>query len=377
MFWRFGYNNVATLDSLLDQENVTLKQILNEDDVIQECRTHNHKLIQFLTKPNIIRELVSLSVLYKDLPITVTNSKDLSSTEAMDSETKLDGRMKEPRPSDAPSAMLENEDNELKLAFVAAEIICCGVDDILELVMNEQLLDIVWSLLMGPYSVSRRDSVIDSADVTVHGKEEDSTADKAEVKDVKEPLKESASAQNLAESTLTKVTLIPLLANNFCKINATLLAKDVDRMLEYMKRKGPVVRRILQHLDSTGIGDFLLRLMTSDDFHDSNDVAEWLHAEQIIEQLIDMMDPVKGEDSHSLSSMALMEMISAIHQSENLDPNLLNNSILISDLKKRSNVEKLCHYMLDATSPGVNSTVINGINVLIELLRYFTAHDSF
>jgi hypothetical protein len=133
----------------------------------------------------------------------------------------------------------------------------------------------------------------------------------------------------------------------------------------------------LQHLDSTGIGDFLLRLMTSDDFHDSNDVAEWLHAEQIIEQLIDMMDPVKGEDSHSLSSMALMEMISAIHQSENLDPNLLNNSILISDLKKRSNVEKLCHYMLDATSPGVNSTVINGINVLIELLRYFTSHHSF
>lgn len=44
MFWRFGFQ-AAPLEALLSQENVTLGQVLQEEDLLQECKSRNAKLI--------------------------------------------------------------------------------------------------------------------------------------------------------------------------------------------------------------------------------------------------------------------------------------------------------------------------------------------
>ncbi|XP_047990697.1 serine/threonine-protein phosphatase 6 regulatory subunit 3 [Leguminivora glycinivorella] len=60
MFWSGNYIAVRELNSLLKEENVTLSQVLEADDVLQECKADNKALIQFLTRPDILAELVTL-----------------------------------------------------------------------------------------------------------------------------------------------------------------------------------------------------------------------------------------------------------------------------------------------------------------------------
>ncbi len=45
MFWRFGFNNSA-LDSLLDKADVTLEEVLEEEDLLKEAKSSNPKLIE-------------------------------------------------------------------------------------------------------------------------------------------------------------------------------------------------------------------------------------------------------------------------------------------------------------------------------------------
>jgi hypothetical protein len=45
MFWRFGFNN-STLDTLLDKEDVTLEEVMEEEDLLQEAKSLNTKLVQ-------------------------------------------------------------------------------------------------------------------------------------------------------------------------------------------------------------------------------------------------------------------------------------------------------------------------------------------
>ncbi|XP_047025169.1 serine/threonine-protein phosphatase 6 regulatory subunit 3 isoform X2 [Helicoverpa zea] len=60
MFWSGNYIVVRELNFLLKEENVTLSQVLEADDILQECKADNKALIQFLTKPEILAELITL-----------------------------------------------------------------------------------------------------------------------------------------------------------------------------------------------------------------------------------------------------------------------------------------------------------------------------
>ncbi|XP_047508729.1 serine/threonine-protein phosphatase 6 regulatory subunit 1 isoform X2 [Pieris napi] len=72
MFWSANYMTIRQLNFLLKEENVTLTQILEADDILQECKADNKDLIRFLTRPEILAELIAL--------ITEEPSKDLELT---------------------------------------------------------------------------------------------------------------------------------------------------------------------------------------------------------------------------------------------------------------------------------------------------------
>ena len=60
MFWKFDLNTTSHVDKLLDKEDVTLRELLDEDDVLQECKAQNQKLLGFLCWQQCMEELVSL-----------------------------------------------------------------------------------------------------------------------------------------------------------------------------------------------------------------------------------------------------------------------------------------------------------------------------
>lgn len=60
MFWKFDLNTTSHVDKLLEKEDVTLREVMDEDDVLQECKAQNRKLVDFLCQQPCMEELVQL-----------------------------------------------------------------------------------------------------------------------------------------------------------------------------------------------------------------------------------------------------------------------------------------------------------------------------
>jgi len=73
MFWSLDIAATSSnLNKLLDGENVTLQEIMEEEDVLQELRTDNKKLVNFLIKNENLGELVKMIVSEPDPSIDET-----------------------------------------------------------------------------------------------------------------------------------------------------------------------------------------------------------------------------------------------------------------------------------------------------------------
>ncbi|KMY97887.1 serine/threonine-protein phosphatase 6 regulatory subunit 3 isoform X1 [Drosophila simulans] len=60
MFWDKGYAPSANIEALLEKENSTLEEFLDEEDILQECKTQKKNLVNYFTRPDVIRRLVEL-----------------------------------------------------------------------------------------------------------------------------------------------------------------------------------------------------------------------------------------------------------------------------------------------------------------------------
>lgn len=60
-FWKlFGIGVVSTIDNLLNKEDVTLEQLLVEDELLNECKYGNKSLLQFVLRPEVLQQLFSM-----------------------------------------------------------------------------------------------------------------------------------------------------------------------------------------------------------------------------------------------------------------------------------------------------------------------------
>ncbi|KAJ9574671.1 hypothetical protein L9F63_008203, partial [Diploptera punctata] len=61
MFWKFNHASSPHIETLLNKEDVTLHELMDEEDVLQECKVQNKKLIDYLVRPDVMEELVTLT----------------------------------------------------------------------------------------------------------------------------------------------------------------------------------------------------------------------------------------------------------------------------------------------------------------------------
>lgn len=55
---RFGFHNASAIDSLLDKDDVSLEAILDEDDLLQECKAQNTRLIDYFQRVDVLQRLL-------------------------------------------------------------------------------------------------------------------------------------------------------------------------------------------------------------------------------------------------------------------------------------------------------------------------------
>ncbi|XP_038881900.1 serine/threonine-protein phosphatase 6 regulatory subunit 2 isoform X2 [Benincasa hispida] len=111
MFWRMaGLSTASPVETILDKENFTLEELLDEDEIIQECKALNSRLINFLRDRTQIEQLIRYIV--------------------------------EETPEEA------EKKRSFKFPFIACEIFTCEVDIILKaLVEDEELMNFLFSFL--------------------------------------------------------------------------------------------------------------------------------------------------------------------------------------------------------------------------------------
>ena len=59
-FRRFGFQNTSAIDSLLDKDDISLLEaILDEDDLLQECKSQNTRLINYFRRVDVLQRLLA------------------------------------------------------------------------------------------------------------------------------------------------------------------------------------------------------------------------------------------------------------------------------------------------------------------------------
>jgi SIT4-associating protein SAP185/190 len=210
MFWRFGgYANISTIDTLLDKPDVTLEELLDESDLIQELKSHNTKLIEFLREDAALEKLLEYVVAPKLEPV-ISEEDDEEQEIGEDSKGK-DRDYTRPFSGLRQVAVDESEKEKKRnrYAYVAAEILSSDSWSLsAALLENQALLRKFWNFLKLP------------------------------------------------------VPLDPLQASYFTKVNEALLDKKTEEMLDLFKSLENVVKDMLQHVDSPMVMDLLLKIIS-------------------------------------------------------------------------------------------------------------------
>ncbi|KAK1324859.1 hypothetical protein QJS10_CPA01g00546 [Acorus calamus] len=116
MFWRMtGLTTASPVETILDKENYTLEELLDEDEIIQECKALNTRLINFLRERAQVEQL--LRYIVEEAPVDAENKR------------------------------------VFKFPFIACEIFTCEVDIILKtLLEDEELMELLFSFLKSDHS---------------------------------------------------------------------------------------------------------------------------------------------------------------------------------------------------------------------------------
>src|ERR1700730_4534798 len=125
MFWRFGgYANISTIDTLLEKPDVTLEELLDESDLIQELKSHNTKLIEFLREDAALEKLLEYVVAPKLEPVLSEEDED-ENEKGEDSKGKDREQTRSISGShrDSGEETDEKEKKRNRYAYVAAEIL--------------------------------------------------------------------------------------------------------------------------------------------------------------------------------------------------------------------------------------------------------------
>ncbi|KAI8378892.1 SIT4 phosphatase-associated protein-domain-containing protein [Choanephora cucurbitarum] len=291
MFWRFGFNS-STLDTLLDKEDVTLEEVLEEEDLLQEAKSMNPKLVEFLSKMDHVKALLNYIV-----------ATDLE------------------------------EAKRFKYPFLASEIIACEIQPIIDAIVmdhKDELLLPFWSYLDQPA-----------------------------------PPRRKANSASKEEG----VGLDSLQASYFCKTIGVLLSKYPIEMMAFIQSDPSNLDKILSHLQTSAVMDLLLTLVRMEELPEGKGVVKWLSHHGLLENLIDRLDPYLDNEEHSIAQQCICEIVRMSQTSLPESPSIGLNELIIQ-LKSESTIQKLAKYMLDSDAPNATSTLINGVGIIIDIIRH-------
>lgn len=253
MFWRFGgYQSIPTINTLLDKPDVTIEEVLDEADLLQELKENNTKLIEYLRDDNVLKQLLE----YITSPSLIDDNEEFDDEDEQEGDKTAHEKAKNPEneqtaqhdgaadvspsaddvkekrncteeggvslsPEMTPEEREDAEQNRLKYAYMASEVLSAPTWSVIEAMMcHETALRDFWQFLWGP------------------------------------------------------APLHSIQTSYFVKVNEVLLDKKPVEMVSFIMSLDDVVGQLLQHVDNPLVMDLLLKVISLDRVNGSLGVTE-------------------------------------------------------------------------------------------------------
>ncbi|KAL4891917.1 SIT4 phosphatase-associated protein-domain-containing protein [Aspergillus ambiguus] len=320
MFWRFGgHASISTVDTLLDKPDVSLEELLDESELIQELKQHNTKLIEYLRDDNVLKRLMD----YVIAPGLVSEDDD---DDDDDKEDKARDGNAEPKEKDesaeedrgdplrdmlGPEDLDRAEKDRLKRACVACEILSSEVWSIVDSIMlNTDHLREFWGFL-------KRPPPLDSVQ-----------------------------------------------ASYFTKVNETLFDKKTSEMLDFFRSVDDVIPAILQHVDNPMVMDLLLKIISLEKVEGGQGIVDWLQSQELIPTLLSFLSPDWPASVQTSAGDFLKAIITISANATQNDQSCIGPNSLTRQLVSKPCVESLINSMLKGGNP-----LTVGVGIVIEVIR--------
>ncbi len=369
--WRFGFSSVSTLETLLDKPNVTLEDVLDEDDLLQECKSQNQKLINFLRQPRIVKRLLE----------HVVGTATVGGTGGKEWEEKV----------------------KFKYPYVASEVLSCSeIWPIIDAIFSDpnQYLVPFWNAVLtsspspsqAPLPMHSHPLFAENAASSSHGSASSSAstsplphlsvtnfADYSNAASGNGASSRSSSdSESEPEGRLRATSALEngpgrgVLAGYWAKVNGAYLERKPIEMLEFIKEQPRIVERFVAHLETPAVVDLLFRIIQMEETvrtaGQSTDIIDWLSSQDLIARTVDLLAPNYSVDIHNTVSELLKAMIAlsapspaALNQGQGQELGAglgeqqenaggINNR-LVRELASEPIVRKMVGYMLDSQLP--------------------------
>ncbi|KAF8395000.1 hypothetical protein HHK36_018939 [Tetracentron sinense] len=304
------------VESVLDKENFTLEELLDEEEIIQECKALNSRLINLDGDCTLLicdaggMASTSHETVDEGNPIQSTEKRAMHHLDAshvtpaftcfLRDRVQVEQLLRyitEEAPEDAESKRV------FKFPFIACEIFTCEIDVIFKtLIEEEELMNLLFSFL--------------------------------------EPNRPHSA----------------LLAGYFGKVVVCLMLRKTVPLMSYVQAHQDVFRQLVDLIGITSIMEVLVRLVSADDHMYPNfaDVMQWLADSNLIEMIVDKLSPSGHPEVHANAA----ETLCAITRN--------SPSALAAKLSSPSFVARILGHALEDSQS--KSGLVHSLSVCISLL---------
>ncbi|KAK5113848.1 hypothetical protein LTR62_003232 [Meristemomyces frigidus] len=339
MFWRFGgYANISTLDTILDKPDVSVEELLDESDLIQELKQQNSKLIEFLREEPVLKKLLQYVVTDDDQSQDDGQGGSGASGDGKDhngggGEKKGEEEVRSAgisffgkgkgrsRSKSIHKKLVEDgageteherqEAQRKKYAYVACEVLSSEVWSITEAVLeNQDHLRDFWRYMHRP------------------------------------------------------APLDPLQAGYFTKVNEALLDKKTEEMLAFFRSLEGIVPAMLQHVDCPMVMDLLLKIISLEKHEGGVGIVDWLQTQNIIPMLLAYLGPQHNNATQTSAGDFLKAIITISANATTQDQSVIGPNELTRQLVSEECIDTLIREMLR----GGNALTV-GVGIIIEVIR--------
>lgn len=362
MFWRVqGGEETSPIEKILNRDDYTLEEILLQEDCIQEVKSMNERLINYLKQPEVVSELISYIL------------------EPMESAAKLAKQQK----------LLEKQADE-KLQELKLQSSEEGGE---VSVAQDEGVGLVRDASDEEGTSSKGEDDADEANVEGEGGavDDDETKENEEEEDAGEKALQSAyrvceilccevdeifttivtnPTENLGRlfSFLDKpAPLDSVLSGYYSRIMVSLVLRRPTDLTDYITENPEIVKKLVSHIYNYSITEFVLKLIGGDEQNAiyQGETTDWLSKTQLLDFLIDCVTSAE----HNTNVSTVSNAASCIIGISGTAP-----STLATTLQSPLYMDTLLQYLKTET-PG--DVLIAIIDILISILEPKQSKQAF